>query len=181
MNYLVSNMLSINRIERGMVSDDWRTVSLKSLVWDIASRNQIFAARKNIRIHQFANDETDWNIFTEPNYLTQAVENLIGNAIKFSHKDKNLTIEVVRRDTEMDIVIADEGQGIKEEELPKLFGRFQKLSARPTGNEVSTGLGLSVSKEFIDVLQGRIGVKSIWGVGTTFTVTLPLQPVFEKI
>ena len=180
MSYLVSNILTINRIERGMVSDDWRTVNLKSIVWDIASRNQIFANRKNIQIHQFADDATNWNILTEPNYLTQAIENLLSNAIKFSHKNKNIMLDLVRRDDEMDIVIADEGQGIKEQDMHRLFGRFQKLSARPTGNEVSTGLGLSVTKEFVDVLKGRISVKSTWGIGTTFTVTLPIKPVFEE-
>jgi PAS domain S-box-containing protein len=179
MNYLVSNILSINRIERGMVSDDWRTVHLKSLVWDIVNRNQIFAQRKNIYIHQFADDTTDWRILTEPNYLTQAVENILSNAIKFSHKNKNITIELHRRGDEMDILIEDEGQGMKAEEMPRLFGRFQKLSARPTGNEISTGLGLSVAKEFVDVLRGRISVKSIWEIGTTFTVTLPIVPIFE--
>lgn len=86
---------------------------------------------------------------------------------------------MIRHGDGMDIIIADEGQGIKAEELPLLFGRFQKLSARPTGNEISTGLGLSVSKEFIDVLQGHIAVKSTWEVGTTFTVSLPHTPVFE--
>lgn len=179
MNYLVSNILIINRIERGMVSDDWRTVHLKSLVWDIVNRNQIFAQRKNIYIHQFADDTTDWRILTEPNYLTQAVENILSNAIKFSHKNKSITIELRRRGDEMDILIEDEGQGIKAEEMPRLFGRFQKLSARPTGNEISTGLGLSVAKEFVDVLRGRISVKSEWAIGTTFTVTLPVVPVFE--
>lgn len=179
MNYLVSNILSINRIERGMVSDDWRTVHLKSLVWDIVNRNQIFAQRKNIYIHQFADDTTDWRILTEPNYLTQAVENILSNAIKFSYKNKSITIELHRRGDEMDILIEDEGQGIKAEDMPRLFGRFQKLSARPTGNEISTGLGLSVAKEFVDVLRGRISVKSEWEVGTTFTVTLPVVPVFE--
>ena len=70
MNYLVSNMLNLNRIERGMVSHDWRTVNLKSLVWDIASRNQIFATRKAIHIHQLADEHINWNVLTEPNYLT---------------------------------------------------------------------------------------------------------------
>lgn len=116
---------------------------------------------------------------TEPNYLTQAVENILSNAIKFSHKNKSITIELRRRGDEMDILIEDEGQGIKAEEMPRLFGRFQKLSARPTGNEISTGLGLSVAKEFVDVLRGRISVKSEWAIGTTFTVTLPVVPVFE--
>jgi PAS domain S-box-containing protein len=178
MNYLVQNILNINRIERGMVSNDWRTVNLKTMLWDITSRNQVFAQRKNIIIHQLVPDNVDWNIRTEPNYLTQAVENLVNNAIKFSPKGKNIRLsleKITDKEESFKIIVADEGQGIKEEDMPRLFGRFQKLSARPTDGEVSTGLGLSVSKEFIEQIGGRIICQSIWGLGTTFTIWLPMR------
>jgi len=71
--------------------------------------------------------------------------------------------------------VRDQGPGISEEDQPKLFGEFQKLSARPTANESSTGLGLSIVKKIIDAHKGEIWVKSTPGAGATFSFTLPLD------
>jgi PAS domain S-box-containing protein len=177
MNYVVTNILNINRIERGMISDDWRIINLKSTIWDVVNRYQIFASRKNIEIVQLVAENVDWNMYTEPNYLIQAIENLLSNAIKFSERGKKITIELRKNTTphQFYIAIHDQGQGIKAEDLPKLFGKFQKLSARPTGGETSTGLGLSVAKEFVEILRGGIECQSIWGLGTTFIIHLPIE------
>jgi signal transduction histidine kinase len=176
MNYLVTNILNINRIERGMISDDWRDIHLKTMIWDVVNRYQLFAARKNIEIIQLVDENEKWVIRTEPNYLIQAVENLLSNAIKFSERGKKIRIKLYKnvKSNEYRIDIQDEGQGIRAEEMPLLFGKFQKLTARPTAGETSTGLGLSVAKEFIEILRGSIECQSEWGVGTTFTVCLPI-------
>ena len=121
MRYIVTNILTINRIERGIVSSDWQSVNLKSLVWDIVNRYLIFANRKHIEIIQIIDEKTNWDIWTEPNYLTQAVENLLSNAIKFSEINKTINIELQKREKHVDIIIADEGQGIKEEEMGRVF------------------------------------------------------------
>jgi PAS domain S-box-containing protein len=182
MHYLVMDMLTLNRIERGVLSDDYRTVNLKTFIWDTVSRFQIFANRKNITLRQDIDEKKDWRFVTEPNYLTQIIENLVSNAIKYSHKEKMVTISLRKNIANPDklgtegvqIIVADEGQGFKPEEMPLLYRRFQQLSARPTAGEASTGLGLSVVKEYVDILRGRIECKSKWEKGTTFTVTLPL-------
>ena len=181
MHYLVTDMLSLNRIERGVVSDDYRTVNLKTFIWDTVSRFQIFANRKNITLKQDIDEKQDWRFATEPNYLTQIIENLVSNAIKYSPKGKTVTLSL-RKDIanldklgaeEVQIIVADEGQGFKPEEMPLLYRRFQQLSARPTAGEASTGLGLSVVKEYVDILRGEISCQSVWGKGSVFTVTLP--------
>jgi signal transduction histidine kinase len=69
--------------------------------------------------------------------------------------------------------VADQGQGITAEELPRLFGAFQKTSTRPTAGEESSGLGLSICKRIVELHGGTIAVNSDYGVGTTFTVKLP--------
>ncbi len=180
MRYIVTNILTINRIERGILSSDWQSVNLKSLIWDIVNRYLIFANRKHIDVILLIDEKISWDIWTEPNYLTQAVENLLSNAIKFSEINKTINIELQKREKHVDIIIADEGQGIKEEEMGRVFGKFQKLSAKPTGGEISTGLGLSVAKEFVEILRGRITFQSTWGIGTIFTITLPIEGILIK-
>jgi PAS domain S-box-containing protein len=174
MNYLVTNILNINRIERGLISDDWQRINLKTIIWDVANRYSVFSNNKNLTIKQVYDENENWFFFTEPNYLSQAIENLLSNAIKFSHPNKNIYLSLKRNGATVEIAVKDEGQGIKEEDMPRLFGKFQKLSARPTAGEVSTGLGLSVAKDYIEILRGQILCESTWGVGTTFTIILPV-------
>ena len=71
--------------------------------------------------------------------------------------------------------VNDEGPGLSEEDKRKLFGKYQKLSARPTGNESSTGLGLSIVKKFVEAMNGRIWCESELGSGASFFVALELQ------
>ena len=101
--------------------------------------------------------------------------NILDNAIKFSPRDRKITLELRQPSDTMhiEIVVTDEGQGFRAEDLPLMYGKFQKLSARPTGGEISTGLGLSVTKEFVEILRGGISCQSTWGEGTTFIVSLP--------
>ena len=175
MHYLVTDMLNLNRIERGVISDDFRQVNLKSYIWDTVNRFHIFASRKNITIRQDIDDKEDWRFSTEPNYLTQILENLISNAIKYSHKGQTVTISLEKNIDGIKMIIADEGQGFKPEEMPMLYRRFQQLSAQPTAGEASTGLGLSVVKEYVEILRGHILCESEWGKGTAFTVLLPFM------
>ncbi len=174
MHFLVVDMLTLNRIERGVLSDDYRIINLKSFIWDITSRFYIFANRKNITIRQDIDEHEDWRFVTEPNYLTQILENLVSNAIKYAHKGTVVTLSLRKTKENIEIIVADKGQGFKTEEMPLLYRRFQKLSARPTAGEASTGLGLSVVKEYVEILRGAIVCESEWGNGATFTVTLPV-------
>ena len=177
MHYLVTDILNLNRIERGVISDDYREVNLKSYVWDTINRFYIFANRKNITIRQDIDEKEDWRFMTEPNYLIQILENLVSNAIKYSHKGKTVTLSLRKHTEGVQIIVADEGQGIKAEEMSLLYRRFQQLSARPTAGESSTGLGLSVVKEYVEILRGHIKCESEWGKGATFTVILPFMPL----
>ena len=106
--------------------------------------------------------------------FSQVIDNLVSNAIKFS--PSGTTMEVTLRPGKDSFVLSvqDQGPGIPEEERKLLFRSFQKLSARPTGGEKSTGLGLSIVKRIVDAHGGRIDVESGSNGGTRFTVTVPL-------
>ncbi|MGQ9806124.1 MAG: tetratricopeptide repeat protein [Chlorobiales bacterium] len=119
--------------------------------------------------------------------LKQVFENLIGNAIKYTPKGKSITvaIECVKKqqDAKQDdlsksfvsVSIKDEGQGLTEEDMKKLFGKFQRLSAKPTGGESSIGLGLSIVKKLVELHGGKIWAESEGkNKGATFIVELPM-------
>ncbi|MFT6963167.1 MAG: signal transduction histidine kinase [Flammeovirgaceae bacterium] len=106
---------------------------------------------------------------------SQVFENLLSNAIKFSPTDKNIYINLVEKEGEFRAEIRDEGPGMSKEDMSKLFGKFQKLSARPTAGEKSTGLGLSIVKKYVEVMNGKVWCESELGEGASFVVE------FEKV
>ena len=106
--------------------------------------------------------------------MREAIDHLVSNAIKSSPIGGRIDI-VVTRDSDNTIIrISDEGAGLSPEDLGRLFGRFQRLSAKPTAGESSTGLGLSIVKRIVDMHGGRVNADSPGpGAGSTFTISLP--------
>ena len=106
--------------------------------------------------------------------LREAIDNLVSNAIKYSPIGGKISVVVTHEDDSTQIRVADEGAGLSPEDLGRLFGRFQRLSAKPTAGESSTGLGLSIVKRIIDMHGGEVTAASGGpGLGSTFTIVLP--------
>jgi len=141
--------------------------------------NTEYAKKKSILLKQeLAEDLPELEL--DEFRITQVMDNLIGNAIKFSPKD---TITTVRTRTDGEFVYAevcDEGPGLTEEDMRKLFQRHARLSNRPTGGESSTGVGLSLSKQLIEQHRGIIGACNNPTRGTTFWIRLPVKPVLSN-
>lgn len=109
--------------------------------------------------------------------LAQVLDNLLGNAVKFSPPSTRVTVTVPAEAlTYATFVVADEGPGFTNEDREKLFRRYGRLSARPTGGEPSTGLGLSIVKRLLAAMDGRIELEEGTGHGARFRVRLPLAP-----
>ena len=107
--------------------------------------------------------------------MWETIDNLVSNAIKYTQPGGAIDISVERgRDTAR-ITVRDNGQGLSPEDISRVFGRFQRLSAKPTAGETSTGLGLSIVKRIVDLHGGRIAVESAGpGKGATLKMTLPV-------
>jgi signal transduction histidine kinase len=105
--------------------------------------------------------------------LKEVLENLISNAIKYSEFDTIIRVSVEHINNDLEIKVQDNGPGLTPEDLGKMFGKFQRLSAKPTGHESSTGLGLYIVKKIVDKHGGKIDVESKPGFGSTFKVCLP--------
>jgi len=107
--------------------------------------------------------------------LDQVFDNLISNALKFSSSDKQIFISVRAVDNRAEYVIRDEGPGFTVEDKSKMFRRYGRLSARPTGGEPSTGLGLSIVRKLVQAMNGELLCESNPGQGAAFIIHLPLS------
>ncbi|MCU0420534.1 MAG: ATP-binding protein [Cyclobacteriaceae bacterium] len=111
---------------------------------------------------------------TDENYLGRVVDNLVSNAIKFSTPRKEVRVNILREGDELVLRVRDQGPGFSPADQARLFGKFTKLSARPTAGESSNGLGLAIVKTLVDRLGGTISLEATSSKGSLFTVRLPL-------
>jgi signal transduction histidine kinase len=147
-------------------------VDVAALVREVAEANQPLAVNKQqtIGVTAPANGVT----MCDTDRIREAIDNLISNAIKYSPMGGRIDVAVEQEGGDTIVRISDEGAGLSPEDLGRLFGRFQRLSAKPTAGESSTGLGLSIVKRIIDMHGGEVIAESDGpGKGSTFTITLP--------
>jgi len=174
MKTLIINLLDINRIEQGLTIINPEQIELRGLIDRHVRVLQENAHKKNITLT--VDDQAGpVKMYIDPNALGRVLENLLSNALKFSPADTTVTLRMAKNGSHISLQIIDQGPGIREDDMHRLFGKFQKLSARPTGGETSTGLGLSIVKELVVGLQGKISVTSEWGKGATFSIELPVR------
>ena len=105
--------------------------------------------------------------------LTQVLDNLVSNAVKYSPLGGRVRVGITRGNERLCLLVADSGPGLSAEDQGKLFGKFARLSSRPTGGEHSSGLGLSIVKRLTEAMGGRVGCESELGRGATFRLELP--------
>jgi signal transduction histidine kinase/CheY-like chemotaxis protein len=148
-------------------------VDIAVLVQEVAEANRPLAARKEQSITVSA--PADQAAMCDADRIREAIDNLVSNAIKYSPIGGSIELEVAREDGGIVVHVRDQGAGLSPEDMSRLFGRFQRLSAKPTAGESSTGLGLSIVKRIIDLHGGRIAVESAGpGRGATFKMKLPV-------
>ncbi|MBN1478141.1 GAF domain-containing protein [Candidatus Sumerlaeota bacterium] len=169
---LIEKFLDITAIESGKIEIEIQRRDICELVRMCHESNHILADAKSIALEL---DLPDTELCAEVDHwrLQQILANLVSNALKFSYPKTTVTVGARAEGDEVHIFVADQGQGIAEEELPRVFTEFGKTSTRPTGGERSTGIGLAIVKRLVEAHGGRIWVESELGVGSTFTVALP--------
>ena len=170
---LVSDLLDVAAIESGSVALKPRRMNALELIEASVALNALVAKRKNISLELACTD--DLHVNADPERLAQVLDNLIQNAIKFSHPGTRVMVRADSSNDEIRVHVSDEGVGIAEDELSKLFVEFSKLSARPTGGEHSTGLGLAIAKRLVEAHGGKIWAASVAGKGSTFSFSLPVN------
>ncbi len=185
---LVQDLLQSANSEKETMMN-FEPTNLNQIIHYVVANQEILAKEKNIAIYLQEKDKCI--VEAEPNKLYEVFENLISNAVKYSPNGKNVTVTIekldlkksmMRRESDAKyaksgiahIVVKDEGLGMSEDDLKKLYQPFQKLSSKPTADETSTGLGLYIVKNLVEKHHGKIWAESEGkGRGTTFFVELP--------
>ncbi len=170
---LISNLLDISVIESGQLKLDPSKSSMKRLAEEKIHLQQFLADKKGIRLHADLQEAAEF--YFDSNRMGQVVDNLLSNAVKYSPPDKEVFVKLVSDEKTTTLSVRDEGPGISLDEQGLLFQHFRKLSARPTGGESSSGLGLAIAQRIVEEHQGSIGVDSQLGSGATFYFSIPTK------
>lgn len=172
---LVENLLDLTKIESGTISLDPQPTDIRTLLAGAVRFPARVAQSKGTVIN--LDEVPEGSVTADPQRLRQVVDNLISNAVKFSPPGSVITIRAIRDDLVWIIEVEDQGPGISPSDRERLFVRFAKLSARPTGNESSSGLGLAICKHLVEAHDGQIGVRQAPGGGSVFWFAIPRQRV----
>lgn len=170
MTRLIEDLLDITRMEAGQLSIEQAPVQAARAVSEFVEAQKPLASSTSLELRlDLAQDLGE--VFADRDRLLQVLENLVGNAVKFTRPGARVTVGAAPRDDEVLFWVADTGPGIEAGDMPHLFDRFWQ--ARKVGRQ-GTGLGLPIVRGIIEAHGGRIWVESQVGVGSTFFFTLPL-------
>lgn len=170
---LINDLLDISAIESGKLSLNFQPTDLNDYLRIQFENARVLASAKEIDVRLDV-EGTLPSVALDAARMDQVLGNLVTNAIKFSHPRTCVTLSARVEGAAVLITVRDQGQGIPEEDLKKLFGAFSKTRVKPTGGEKSTGLGLHIVAKIVAAHGGRIDVASRVGEGSAFTVALPL-------
>ncbi|WP_306591178.1 hybrid sensor histidine kinase/response regulator [Geothrix sp. 21YS21S-4] len=178
MVHIINSLLDTTVQEMGEVIPAFEMADLGSVIRAVVRENEPYAASKGIRLHCDAPDGLCRGVVDRAR-LAQAVDNLVNNAIKYSPGGSEIQVGLEHHGETPGgvarIGVIDQGPGFTPEDLDRAFAPFQRLSARPTGGEHSTGLGLSIVKQMVELNGGRVWIEGDRAWGGAFHVEIPLR------
>ncbi len=170
---LVENLLQWSRIQSGRVEFDPMKFNITALTNATVNILETVANEKQIRIRNNCQEKV--TVYADMNMIETVIRNLISNSIKFTNTGGQIVIDIKNSNQNVEVNVSDNGVGIKEEDMKRLFKIDERLTTQGTQNEKGTGLGLILCKDFIEKNSGQIWVESKYGEGTTFKFLLPAQ------
>jgi signal transduction histidine kinase len=167
---LLNDLLEWARSQAGRITIEAENLNIKTIVNETFELLGSNAREKNIAL---LNEAEDSAVFADKNMLTTIIRNLVSNAIKFTPREGNITVSSGVKNSDVEVIISDTGQGISEENQKKLFKIDENFTTRGTNNEKGAGLGLILVAEFVKKNGGSIKVESKPGKGSDFIFTVP--------
>lgn len=173
---LINNLLELSKIESGSIVLYKSTFNLVKLIDDVLLLYQANAEKKNIKLVKKIDENGSLltNFYGDQIKINQILNNLLNNAIKFSDKG-SIILQVDKGSKILTFSIQDNGSGVSKEKLEKLFDRYYQDDSNQQNHAGGTGLGLTICKSLVEILQGSIWAESKVGVGTTFYFTIPIE------
>ncbi len=183
MHKIISSLLDMNALDSGNVSYHFSVESLGYILHKAVAAIREYAHSKDIALQLLVPADKDIHIRIDKDKFRHILDNLISNAIKYSHPNTLIVVRGMLTDNGIvRIEIEDQGLGIAPDEMSKLFQRFSKLSTQPTGGETSTGLGLSIVKRFVEAMHGTVWAESPGkNQGSIFIMEFPMVQEQHRI
>lgn len=171
---LVDDILNVSAIEGFNGDLDLQPVNWNRLAQDVEERFRGEANRKKMSLELTLDDAADFEVLTRDKWMAICLNNLVSNALKFGPAGSIVTIETRKGTNRVELSVRDQGPGLKPEEVERVFEKFVKLSAVPTGTEASSGLGLYIVKKMCQRLGATVRVESEFGGGARFVIEHPI-------
>lgn len=175
LNSLLEDLLVLSRLESNNPGLTLEAVDFAHLIGDLVGDFQARPAAADRKLI-YVPDARVGVMRVDPLKLTQVLENLLDNAVKYTPANAYISVVLEPRETEVQVYVRDNGPGIPAEDLPHLFERFYRVDKGRSRDKGGTGLGLSIVKHIVQLHGGRVGVDSVLGQGTVFHFTLPRPP-----
>lgn len=172
LRYLINNLLNISRIERGNLKLELAKVDLAKLAIDNV-RDQSSIAKMREQKIEYEGPANGAFALADPFLLSEVINNLVSNAIKYTQSGGQITVRVRSAGNQIEFAVEDNGPGISQDAMPRLFSRFYQETSSTTSGQGGTGLGLYISKTIIDLHGGHITAKSAGGKGSAFSFQIP--------
>jgi len=172
---MVTALLHLSRIDNATSHLDVELINFTAFITFILNRFDKMRSQDQEKKYELVRDYPITSVWIEidTDKMTQVIDNILNNAIKYSPDGGKITVSMKTTDDQMILSISDQGLGIPKEDLPKIFDRFYRVDKARSRAQGGTGLGLAIAKEIIKQHNGFIWAKSEYGKGSTFTIVLP--------
>ena len=182
---MVTDLLHLSRIDNTTSHLDVELINFTAFITFILNRFDTIKSQDDQQKYELVRDYPITSVWIEidTDKMTQVIDNILNNAIKYSPDGGKITVSMKTTDEQMILSISDQGLGIPKQDLPRIFDRFYRVDRARSRAQGGTGLGLSIAKEIIKQHKGFIWAKSEYGKGSTFTIVLPYdkEAVKEEI
>lgn len=177
MYQLINEIMLDIQIEDEEFKVKYETIDAKEIIKKVINRNKVHANQKEQKIIFSPDSDNKYIVKTNTNILSEILNNLISNAVKYSDYKKNIWVSIKQipitdMSSWIQFEVKDEGPGFTDEDKKNIYKKFKRLSAVPTGDEPSVGLGLYLTKKLVEILNGKISLLSNSEKGSTFLVNL---------
>ncbi len=176
---LINDILDVSKIDAGQLVIEQTATSLSKIFdgKELLVKNLVAKSENRIEIVKEIDDSIADQVYLDSSRLQQVLNNLLGNAVKFTNKGEIRFGVVLKDEATLEFFVKDSGIGINEKNHTKIFEMFGQADASSTREHGGSGLGLTISKKLVELMEGKIWVESTVGMGSTFFFTLPYKPL----
>ena len=178
---LVKQLLDVTRFEAGGGKLEVRDVELRGFLQNLEDAFQVLADQRGVRFRLAVSDDLPETVHWDPDRVNEVLGNLLSNAFKFTERGGQVELSVQPGDGSIHMDVRDTGAGIPPDQVPHIFEKFFQADNQSAASQAGSGLGLAIARQIVEAHKGSIHCESTEGVGTTFSIDLPVKATGGRI